>query len=235
MADLQRPASAAELYYARGSEVEAYRPILQGDVFRGIEIPGVAGGAGLAIIVTHACSMRAGAHLRTHVQLARVEQQAHPIALERWANGYFWGMPLPKLDQLHPEISYAARFELAGRVPTDELTLDRRMACLDRRGILLLQQRIVFSLTRVAVDLDTLLEKSAPVLEEADLLEAWLERRVPGLLGVMDVAVAVNQEEERFDQLLRQERDGKTLRQRLTDPVSRAGVRREVLRALEDA
>jgi hypothetical protein len=41
MLSLDRPASADELYLARGDEVEPYRPVLTGDVFSGVSIPGV--------------------------------------------------------------------------------------------------------------------------------------------------------------------------------------------------
>lgn len=125
-----------------------------------------------------------------------------------------------------------ATFELAGRVRTIDLPLGRRVACLSSQGIVLLLQRLAFGQTRVAVDLDTLHEAIAHVLEEADLLEDWLRTRCA---DAADPSAAIQAEEERFEAVMNGTVSGKTRRQRLLDPKERAAVRRMVREAMRDA
>lgn len=227
MAGLDRPRSADELYLARGGEVSSYRPVITGDVFEGVTIPGSDGDAGLAMVLAHPCSMRRGAHLRSHVQMAPVRRSA-PIGLEGW-DGNYGVMPLPELQRAG-EMSYRAFFEEAGRVPTGLLSPDapeRRVACLSTQGILLLLQRLTFNMTRVAIDLDTLLQSIDYVLEEVDLLEEWMRNRLVLRAGD-DPGAAIRREEQEFDAVLSQAVDGSTLRDGLRDPKSRAAVRRAV-------
>lgn len=224
MADLDCPRSADELYLARGGEVEPYRPVITGDIFEGVTIPGSDGEAGLAMILAHPCSMRRGAHLRSHVQMAPV-RQGGPIRLDGW-DGNYGVMPLPGLQEAG-EMSDRAVFEEAGRVPTDLLTPGRRVACLSTQGILLLLQRLTFNMTRVAVDLDTLLQGIEYVLEEVDLLEDWMRSRLVLPAGE-NPGTAIRQEEREFDVVLSRVVDGTTLRDGLRDPKSRAAVRRAV-------
>lgn len=228
MSDLDRPRSADELYLARGDEVELFRPIITGDVFDGVAIPGCDEEAGLAIVLAHPCSMREGAHLRSHVQMAAVRRGA-PISLDHW-EGNYGVMPLPELRRTG-DFRDRAVFELAGRVPTGILTPERRVASLDTKGILLLLQRLTFNMTRYAPDLDTLLETIEYVLEEVDLMEEWMRGRLNIGEGV-DVGVAIRDEERAFDAILSQEINGSSLREGLRDPKSRATVRRAVRAAL---
>ncbi len=58
MAELESPESAEELYRYRGRDVVLARPIFQGDVFEHVEIPGLDDGPGLAMVMTHPCTMR---------------------------------------------------------------------------------------------------------------------------------------------------------------------------------
>lgn len=228
MSDLSVPASVDSLYLARGADVEPFRPVLQGDVFRDIDIPGVDGNEdNMAMVVGHACSIRAGAHLRSHLLLARVRATPY-LPLDKWPDGHFREMPLPEL--LGAGSHFATMFDECGRVPSNELIPERRLACLDRQGIVLLQQRVAFHHTRVAVGLGRLHEVSAGVLEEVDLLEDWLVQFVPR--GAADRQSLIRAEEEAFDVVLRYERDGRDLRKLLDDPSARATVRRAVREAM---
>lgn len=227
MSSLDQPESPSDLYQARGSEVTPHRPLLTGDVFESVTIPGVDDGAGLGMLLAHPCSMRRGAHVRDVLQVARVE--AGP-AITMW-DGNYGAMPLPEL--LAPgDFRLRATFELAGRVRAVNLPLGRRVACLSSQGIVLLLQRLAFSQTRVAVDLDTLHEAIAHVLEEADLLEDWLTTRCA---DAADPSAAMPVEEERFEAVMSGMVSGKTRRQRLLDPKERAAVRRMVREAMRDA
>lgn len=154
-----------------------------------------------------------------------------PLPLDRWADGNFGDMPLPGL--LATPAQFRARFELSGRVASSELLPERRVACLERKGIVLLQQRHVYSLTRVVVDLPTLYEQSAPVLDEADLMEEWLSELVPLVDDRPDMD-ALAREETAFDDCMRDSVTGPSLRIMLNEPAMRATVRRRVLQAIRD-
>ena len=60
-------------------------------------------------------------------------------------------------------------------VRSEQLDPDRRILCLTDRGIQVLQQRLVYSLTRVVVGLDRLQEQAAHVLLEAELQQDWVD------------------------------------------------------------
>src|SRR4051794_36893210 len=94
---LEAPTSSSDLYLARGAEVNVDRPLLQGDVFADIEIPGVDDGPGVAAIITHSCAMRTdGVHLVDRLLVARVEL-APDVPFARWVDGHFKILPLPEL------------------------------------------------------------------------------------------------------------------------------------------
>lgn len=227
---LDRPTTADDLYLARGAEARSFRPIMQGDVFEGIEIPGVEGDPSLAVVLTHPCSMRAGGgHLRPHLLMSRVAL-VDQIGLDAWPTGFYGVMPLPALTSTPDPSSHAATFEMQGRVASEHLAPSDRVACLSREGILLLQQRLVYSLTRVLVPLHRLSEVCEPVLEEADLLEEWLEK-----FASDGESSSVHREEARFDALMGTVPSGtNSLRQRLVEPTTRADVRRSVRRAIAE-
>jgi hypothetical protein len=215
--ELDAPASADELYLARGAEVSAARPVLTGDVYDHIEVPGFPGD-GLAVVITHPCSMRTdGVHLAERLLMAKVSP-AEPVALQAWRTGHFRRMPLP--DLIDGE-SHAAPFEQIGTVDSTDLLLENRVASMSTVGVNLLQQRLIFSLTRFKVPTAQLNETSAHVYEEADLLEEWAtecaERDVPA-----------DEAAEAFHAFIREEDEfGVSYQEKLREPQRRAAVRRE--------
>jgi hypothetical protein len=219
--ELEAPASPAELYLARGEEVNIDRPLMQGDVFAEIEIPGVEDGPGYAAVVTHPCSMRRdGVHLSERLLVARVEA-AVPVPLDRWAQGNFKVLPLPELLGDDSE-SYALKFDLSGRVASARLMEAERLACLDTLGICLLLQRLVHHQSRVIVPTSTFHEACAAVFEEVDLAEEWLEAARSA--GEELDAAAVE-----FHSFLRAPRDDeRSLQEALHDAARRAHVRRAI-------
>lgn len=218
MAELESPAAADELYLYRGDEVPRTRPMFQGDVFDEVTIPGLDDGPGLAMIITHACTMREGPSLRARLVVARVLPSPNAIALP-W-KGNFRAMPLPALIPDAAPGHWALNFEDLGAVPSDELDLTKRVACLDDRGLVLLQQRHAHHLTRYVVETEVLYEQSANVLAEAELLEAWLGAALDDIGEEYDERAALQATE--FDAFVG------PLRNDLKDPSRRASVRRNV-------
>lgn len=217
VAELESPASADELYLYRG-EVPRTRPMFQGDVFDDMDIPGFEDGPGLAMVITHACTMRQGPALRDRLVVARVLPSPNAIALP-WT-GNFRTMPLPALIPDAAPGHWALNFEDLGSVRSKDLGLTKRVACLDDRGVVLLQQRHAHHLTRYVVETQVLYEQSANVLAEAELLEAWLSAATDDTGEGYDERAA--QEGPAFDVFVG------PLREDLKDPSRRASVRRTV-------
>lgn len=173
---------------------------------------------GLALVLTHPCSMRQGVGLRRRLLVGRIEPLAEPIPLP-W-RGNFGIMPLPGLRSGQPEASWALRFEDIGKVASAELDVRQRIACLDDFGVALLNQRQTHYFTRYAVESAVLHEQSANVLIEAELLETWLMAAVDEAAGDRDARVAA--ETAAFEEYI------SPIREHLKQPSRRAGVRREV-------
>lgn len=173
--------------------------------------------------------MREGAHLRSHVHVARVrEGSAIPLAT---GGGHYGAMPLPELTAAG-DLTYRAVFELSGRVAATALRRGDRVACLSDSGIVLLLQRIAFSDTRFAVELAPLHATVAPVLDEASLMEDWLTKRTGPEIGTEQWPAALFREEDAFDGFMLEQVGGVTRRMRLADPQSRATVQRDVRQRL---
>lgn len=219
--DLEYPGTADELYLSRNPDVNPYRPLLQGDVLRDIQIAGLDD-AGLAIVLTHPCSMRRGPALVPRQLVARVVDAA-PFPLTAWATGHMRSMPLPALVPDEPERHFVAQFEEVGAVPSAALVEAERLACLDPRGICLLQQRFVFYLTRFVVPTSDLHGVIAPVLAETELLEEWTEEAARTGMGSDEAAAG-------FHDFIRApgEGDAISLQEALEDPPRRGAVRRAV-------
>lgn len=215
-ATLECPASAGDLYLAaRAEDVEPARPILTGDILDGVEIPGLQS-IGLAIVLTHPCSMRRdGANLADRLLMARVNE-SNNIPLQQWSVGHFKVMPLPELMGSH----HSAFFDEIGLVATDRLDLSKRVACLTPFGINLMQQRFIWHLTRFLAPTHRLGEASEAVFAEADLCEEWSA-------FFAEKGQAPAESATTFHEWIRDDAGGGDSRQQLLEsPQRRAGVRR---------
>lgn len=210
------------LYDERG-EVSMSRPLLQGDVFDGVVLPGFGDEPMLVQIVTHPCSMRKGPALLNRLTVAPIEPYPR---VDDW-NGHLRVMPLPSLlAGKH----YATRFVDVTAATADLLTRDRRVASLSNRGIYLLQQRLVKHYTRLDVGLEVLRRQSAPVLEEAQQQWEWVDSVLTDA-ELLDQAV-VDTEAKVFDDWLGQ--GDPPRRQRLAEEIHHADVRREARQAIKE-
>ena len=204
-----------DLYEERNG-VSYARPILQGDVFESIQVPGFGEDPLVVQIITHPCSMRRGNDLNERIQIAPVAPHAR---VDNW-DGFLRVMPLPDLREDGKD--HATRFVDTTAVPSAALTPDNRIASLSHRGILVLQQRIVKHSTRLDLTLDLFREQSAPVLAEAELQEIWVEDLLGNDATSLDAVDAANAS---FQGWLNA--DDKKRRGELTNEANHARLRRE--------
>lgn len=249
---LETPRGIGELYIARGPDVSVLRPIMTGDVFKDVDIPGVEKTDGdearLAMVVSHPCSMRDGYKLKSGLQALRV-LPSPPIELAAWKFHYDL-MPLPNLmevaedDTVNPDGAYVAKFDLRGRVAVAGIKLECRIACLSEEGVGFLHQRMGHADTRFAPHTADLVAACAGPFIEAELSEEWNRKILPPLDGLdsekRDEVLAAGAKE--FDELLGTLRESpvpgkKAIQYRLRDdlsiPKKAPGARREVLRLIK--
>lgn len=212
-----------DLYEERNG-VSYARPILQGDVFENVIVPGLGDTPLTVQVVMHPCSMRRGVQLVQRIQVAPVGAYEKVGDWDR----HLRVMPLPDLreDGNH----YAAKFLDTTAVPASSLTLENRIASLSRQGILVLQQRIVKDHARLDLPLNLFLEQSAPVLTEAEMQESWVEAAlgVATALNAADVEVAATDFQNWLDE------EGGRRRKALESDLNHADLRREVRTAASE-
>lgn len=211
------------LYRARGSdEVPEGRPTFTGDVFTGVSVarPRAAPKNRTVMILQHPCAMRPdGIRLAESLLVAQVRPFG-VLGPGMWGtNGKL--MPLPCLmpELVSNRRDQAAFFDDTFHVHPDEL--QTRIACLSPRGLNLLLQRWVYHSSRVIVpthDFDT---ATAPVYEEADIIEDWcneVANKHPGVGTSIAGAEAAA--------WLSQADGGRVRRTALQDPQFRGAIRR---------
>lgn len=216
---LERPGSADDLYLiSSGDAMSESRPLLTGDIFSKIEIPGLDDGHGMAVVVTHPCNMRLdGIRLAKRIQMARVRPSAK-IPLADWPTKHFKVMPFPKLVGEH----HSAYFQETGLVPSDSLSVDNRVACLTPFGVNLLQQRFIWYMTRFIAPTDKLQEATGAVFQEAELCEEWVDHLGQIGVGIEDASASFH------DWIRSVDESGHTRQSLLALPQRRAGVRRDM-------
>ena len=224
MTELDAPDDPGDLYQARG-EIPIALPIMQGDVYEGVAVPGLAAEPLTVAIVMHPCSMRAGANLRPKITVAAVTPYQR-LRDEDWRTGHVNVMPLPALRQTAHW--YAIDFREVAAVPNEVLSLRSRIAACSQQGMLLLQQRYAFHLTRLAVPLANLNQVSLPVFTESELMTDWVEAALDAAADGADATVA--EAERAFHAYL--DEDDRRRRKRLQQPHLHADLRRECRREI---
>lgn len=211
--ELEVPADPQALYYAVGEDLPTVRPYLTGDVFSGVALPGFGEKLRDVAVLTHPCSMRAdGVTLTTRLLVAEVRRE------EADWRGQYDRMPLPDPHALGDDRSIW--FANASSVKAADLRPENRWLALTHMGLNLLQQQLVYYLTRVVVESHVLHAASAHVYEEVDLLEEWLE-----LASEADASPDVARAD--FHEWLREDVGGLSRQQALQDEQRRSQIRRE--------
>lgn len=208
--------------YDEREDVSRARPLLQGDVFDDVVLPGFGEEPKRVQIVAHPCAMRTGAALTPRITAAPVE--GHQLVTGKGWQGNPRVMPLAALIEGE---HFATKFVDVTACPAELLTRGRRIATLSHQGIYVLQQRLIKHYTRTEMALEVLRRESAPVLTEAELLWDWLERVLTeveiGDDGALDAEAGI------FEEWMR---DGSpSPQQRLRAEVHHTDVRREAQRA----
>jgi hypothetical protein len=89
---LGHPTSDDDLYLGLEDDVDPYRPVMPGDVFR-VKIRAVEVDHELAMLVAHPCNMRKGPHLRRSLPMIPVVPYRR-VPFDEWPNGHFRVFPL---------------------------------------------------------------------------------------------------------------------------------------------
>jgi hypothetical protein len=152
------------------AEALALKPVMTGDVFCNVRVPGEPEPIDV-MVAGHPCTIRRGAELVERVPCVRlVDHQWVPY--ESW----------PDRDKNRFPISPAAALG-GGRcaafwewiaVPRSELLRARRRLTLQDHGIYIFLQRLIYSFSRFAPPLTVLKEASGHVLAEAELEYSWV-------------------------------------------------------------
>lgn len=216
----EAPEDAAGLYEARG-DVPWARPIMQGDVFTNVELPGFDGKHDV-MITQHPCSMRQGAALRERLSVA-LAHGSGTINKKDW-QGHASEMLLPDVDGAGSDAR--VDFREAGVVPSAALTRAARTVALSNYGVHVLQQRLVFYQTRLTIDVPTLSETFDPIGTETELQWEWVEAALAAAPEGDDAAGIVADAEMSFTAYL--DENDRERRTRLQESVYRADVRRQV-------
>src|ERR1700677_2818762 len=213
------------LYDERGN-VNWARPLLQGDVFDGIVLPGFGDQPMKVQIISHPCTMRMGANLTLRITVAPVEPHSSVVGQRGW-DGNLRVMPLPGLiDEKH----FATKFIDVTAAPAVLLTRPRRIATLSHQGIYILQQRLIKHYTRVEMPLELLRRQSAAVLTEAVLQWEWIEEVLTE--AELAAASAIAAEAKAFDTWLGE--GDPSCRALLQNEIHHTDVHRRALRAARD-
>lgn len=202
--------------------VSRARPLLQGDVFDDVILPGFDAQPTKVQIVAHPCAMRTGAALTPRITVAPVEPY-QTVSGNGW-QGHPRVMPLANLVD---DANFATKFVDVTACPAELLTRDRRIATLSHQGIYVLQQRLIKHYTRIEMELELLRRESAPVLTEAELLWDWLEQ----VLTEHEIAddLALDAEAAVFEEWMRE--GSPSAQERLRSEIHHTDVRRESQRA----
>ncbi|MFH8436570.1 hypothetical protein ACH4A3_15285 [Streptomyces sp. NPDC018007] len=168
---LDSPESVDELYASWGEDPSFARPLMQGDVFFDVTLPGISDEPQRAQIVMHPCNMRRGANLVPRVTMAPVAD--YSMLATDWQKR-FRIMPLPEISGAGSSNAMADLLQFTS-VASNQLSPSKRVATLSDAGVLLLQQRLVFTQTRILLSLDRLHEQMSPTFTELELQEDWVE------------------------------------------------------------
>jgi hypothetical protein len=125
---------------------------------------------------------------------------------------------------------YEADFRDTGVVLSESLHRSRRLAALTNYGVSVLQQRLVFYLTRLTVDLPTLADAFEDIAAETELQWEWAEAALSAAAKDADPEVVLGEAEKLFAEYL--DENGRERRRLLKQSETRVDVRRQIRREI---
>ena len=222
-------------------ETNPYRPIVTGDVFPDVPVPGFPqdDGPRLTMIVAHPSGMRRGARLEDRIRAAPIVQddRLNPRKIVPGLPDIFQ-LPLLPAHIAGVELGegrWGARIDLAASVDSSQFDVQRRCLCLSARGVALLVQCIVNSDTRVMVREDTIGTMLAPKLLEIEWLETWNDDLIRPLVeGGADLHNELLRGADEFESVMEADRgDDRTLHKMITALESLPAVEAQRVMAQE--
>jgi hypothetical protein len=148
-----------------------FNAVMTGDVF--VDVAAAGCSAPVAVMVAgHPCTIRGrdGA-LQPRIACVRVVA-FQSVPYRRWPTGFFNHFPLPAIAGVDTQ---AADLQEWLTVEDSELHRERRRLTLTEWGVIVMQQRLIHSLTRFVAPTSALEEAARPVLREAELERDWVE------------------------------------------------------------
>ncbi|MEV4040865.1 hypothetical protein [Streptomyces umbrinus] len=141
-------------------------------------------------------------------------------------------MPLPELRGPDSD-SYKADFLEFTSVASIDLPLTSRVAALSNEGVLILQQRLVYTTTRLLVRLEKFHEQMAPIFTELELQEDWVEEALEaaGDLNATESNDVATSAASDFQNWL--DEDDRIRRNSLSDAIQHSRLRRDARAACE--
>lgn len=176
--------------------------------------------------------MREGVALRSHLTVVRVKRKSRKKVLdgpEHW-QGVNKVMPLPNLRGDGTSAHFADFMEIS-TIASNRLPCKSRVAQLSAEGRVLMQERIVFHLTRYAPHLDNIAAATKPVEVEAQMQADFAQAGCLARAG--EDIETVEQFEAEFQKYLGAGSDPESLRSQLSDARQSDAVRsiqREIYR-----
>lgn len=146
------------------------KPVMTGDLFTGVAAVGEESPIDV-MVAGHPCTIRRGVELKPRVPCIRVvDHQWVPYrAWPRQSHGCF-----PISEAVGIGTGKCGALDDWVTVDAAELARERRRLTLQDHGILVFQQRLIYSLSRFVTPSDTLQEASRHVLAEAELEYDWV-------------------------------------------------------------
>lgn len=198
---------ADELYLARGhftsvDGVPLTVPYRQGDVFQGVPLPGFDApeGGHTVMLFMHPCTMRSGPSLQDWVSVIRVRKfgKGSRKDADRWEEGNFSEIPLRGLES--NRAIFVADMGAIFTVASSQIPRTRRIASLTDSGMLAVQHRLIYHLTRLSIPYTELRQANRGLLAELEMQHGWVALAVPSS-GVPDLE-QIQAAEEEFDVFL---------------------------------
>ncbi|MGV9395651.1 hypothetical protein [Streptomyces sp. NPDC003668] len=208
-----------------------FLPYHQGDVFSGVDLPGLPQ-YDHAMLFLHPCTMRRGSQLTPEVTVIGVKVKSAkkvmtgPEAWEKHWSKTFSVMPLPDM-YCGGHGTHVAEFMKMATVPSTALARDRRVATLSAEGRLYLLQRAFYHFSRAVIPLGDLRASMRPVEREIELQTDWVESCCDQQGSLTDEVIA--EAELAFDAFLTTD----NRRDSLQDGESEFAVARAVKKEIE--